>query len=84
MQEPTTVNSANEQTMQITATGAEKQCYTVMLAITANEQQLPCYVVFKCKKMAKEKFPWGLTVCVQKCGWLTEYLVDEWIRSVWF
>jgi hypothetical protein len=41
-------------------TEAKKQHCTVMLAIRANGQKLPPYVVFKCKTMAKEKFPQGV------------------------
>jgi hypothetical protein len=78
MPESTTVNSASEQT-----TEAEKESFTVMLAITADGQKLPPYVVFKRKMMEKEKFPQGIIVRVQECGWMTEDLVD-WIKSVWF
>jgi hypothetical protein len=55
MPESTTVNSANEQTVQIRTMGAEKQCCTRL----ANSQQteVASYLVFKCKMMAKEKFP---------------------------
>jgi hypothetical protein len=55
-----------------------------MLAIIADGQKLPPYVVFKCQMMAKEKFPQGIIVWVQKSGWMTEDLVDDRIKSVWF
>jgi hypothetical protein len=55
-----------------------------MLTIRANRQKLPPYVVFKCKMIAKEKFPHGIIVQVQDSGWITEDLVDDRIRSVWF
>jgi hypothetical protein len=84
MPESTTVNSASKRTEQIRTTGAKKQRCTVMLAITADGQNLPPYVVFKCKIMAKEKFPRGIIVWVQESGWKTEDLVDDWIKSVWF
>jgi hypothetical protein len=80
----TTVNSAGERTVQIRTTGAEKQRCAAMLAITAGGQKLPPYVVFKCKMIAKEKFPQGIIVWVQESGWMTEDLVDDWIKSVWF
>jgi hypothetical protein len=83
MLESTTVNSAGERTVQIRTMGAEKQCCTVMLTITANGQKLPPHVVFKHKMMAK-KFPQGIIVHVQESGWMTEDLVNDWIKSVWF
>jgi hypothetical protein len=52
MPETTTVNSASEQTVQIITMGTKKQCCTIMLAIAANRQKLPPYVVFKRKTMA--------------------------------
>jgi hypothetical protein len=55
-----------------------------MLAITADGQKLPPYVVFKRKTMAKEKFPQGIVVQVQENGWMTEDLANDWIKSVWF
>jgi hypothetical protein len=64
--------------------GAEKQHCTIMLAITADGQKLPPYVVFKYKIIAKENFPQGIIVWVQESGWMTEDLVDDWIKSVWF
>jgi hypothetical protein len=69
--------------VQIRITGAEKQRYTVMLAITADRQKLPPYVIFKCKAMAKKKFRQGIIVRVSESGWMTEDLVDDWIKSVW-
>jgi hypothetical protein len=63
---------------------AEKQHHNVMLAITADEQKLPPYVVFKCNMMAKEKFPQGITVWIQESSWMTEDLVDGWFKSAWF
>jgi hypothetical protein len=53
-------------------------------AITADGQKFPPYVVFKRKTMAKEKFPRGIIVQVQESGWMTEDLVDDWIKAVWF
>jgi hypothetical protein len=34
--------------------------------------------------MAKEEFPQEIVVRVQKSGWMTKDLVDDWIKSVWF
>jgi hypothetical protein len=83
MLEPTTFNSAGKQIAQIRSTAAEKQCYTIMLAITAGRKKPPPYVVFKCKAMAKEKFPHRITVD-QESGWMTEDLIDDWIKCIWF
>jgi hypothetical protein len=54
--------------VQIRTMGAKKQCCTIMLAIIANGQKLLPHVVFKHKMMAKEKFPQGIIVRVQKSG----------------
>jgi hypothetical protein len=54
-----------------------------MLAITANKQKLP-HVVFKCMMMAKVKFPHGIIVWFHESGWITEELIDNWLKSVWF
>jgi hypothetical protein len=84
MLESTTVNSAGKRMVQIRTMEAEKQRCIVMIAITANGQKLPPYVVFKHKTTAKEKFPQVIIVRVQESGWMTEDLVDDWIKSVWF
>jgi hypothetical protein len=34
--------------------------------------------------MAKEKFPQGIIVLIQASGWMTEGLVEDWIKSAWF
>jgi hypothetical protein len=70
--------------VRIRTTGAKKQCCTIMLAITADRQKLPPYVVFKQKTMAKEKSPQGIMVQVQESGWMTEDPVEDWIKSVRF
>jgi hypothetical protein len=74
MPESTTVNSAGKEMVQIRTMGAEKQHCTVMLAITADGQKLPPYMVFKCKFMAKDKFPQGIIVWFQESGWMSEDL----------
>jgi hypothetical protein len=84
MLESTAVNSAGELMVQVRTTGAEKKCCIIMLAITGDGQSLPPYVVFTCKSTVKEKFPCGIIVWVQEAGWMTEDLVDDWIKYVWF
>jgi hypothetical protein len=84
MLESTTVSSVGERTVQIRTTGAKKQHCTTMLAITADGQKLPPYVVFKRKTVAKEMFPQGIIVWVQESGSMTENVVDDWIKSEWF
>jgi hypothetical protein len=84
--------------VQIRTTGTEKKCCTIILAIIADKQKLPPYVVFKHKDMAKEKFQHkkmakekllhGITVLIQKSGWITEQLMtasnlygsDNWVH----
>jgi hypothetical protein len=55
-----------------------------MLATTADRHKLLPHVVFKHKTVAKEKFPQGIIVQVQGSGWMTEDIVNDWIKSVWF
>jgi hypothetical protein len=47
MPESTTINYAGKQMVQIRTMGAEKQHCMIMLAVMANGQMLPPYVVFK-------------------------------------
>jgi hypothetical protein len=69
--------------VQIKTTRAKKQHCIVMLATIAERQKLPPYVSLR-QKMAKEKFPRGIIVQFQKNGWMTEDLLEEWIKSVRF
>jgi hypothetical protein len=59
MLESTTVTSVGERTVHVGTTAAEKQRCTVMLAVTADRQKLPPYVVFKRTTM-EGKFPQGI------------------------
>jgi hypothetical protein len=34
--------------------------------------------------VAKEKFAQGIIEWVQESGWISEDLIDDWIKSVWF
>lgn len=54
-----------------------------MLAITADGQKLPPYVVLKRKTLPKEKLPQGVIVRAQEKGWMEEKLVIDWIETVW-
>ncbi|CAI7930352.1 unnamed protein product [Closterium sp. NIES-54] len=46
-------------TVHVRAAGYEKECLTVMLAVTASGLKLPLYVVFKRKTIPKVKVPRG-------------------------
>jgi hypothetical protein len=70
--------------LQIRTMDADKQCCTVMLGTITDRQKLPPYVVFKHKTMAKEFSSQGIIVWVQESGWMTEDLVDDWIKFGWF
>lgn len=54
--------------VHIRSTEAKKQCYTIMLVMTAEKSKLLPYVVFKYKTVTKEKFPWGILVWIQDRG----------------
>jgi hypothetical protein len=84
MLESTTFNFAGEPVVQVRTMGAKKQYCTIMLAITANGQKLPPYVLLKRKMMAKEKFPQGIIVWVQESCWMTDDPVHNHTKSVWF
>jgi hypothetical protein len=53
----TSIEKQGVRSVTIKTTGAEKQRYTVMLAVTADAGKLPPYVIFKRKTPPKEKFP---------------------------
>uniref|UniRef100_H9GL38 HTH CENPB-type domain-containing protein n=1 Tax=Anolis carolinensis TaxID=28377 RepID=H9GL38_ANOCA len=64
--------------------GNEKLRCTVMLAITADGNKLPPFVIFKRKTMPKRvQFPHGIHVRVQANGWMDFELMVDWIETVW-
>lgn len=79
----TTVNTKGEKTVMIRTTGCEKLRVTVMLACLADGSKLPPYVILKRKTMPKEALPKGVFVRVQENGWMTEELMNDWMKVVW-
>jgi hypothetical protein len=68
----------------ITKRGEKQTCYIVMLPAIAKGKKVPLCAVFKWKMMAEEKSHQRITVQVQvqESGWMAEYLVEDWIKSV--
>ena len=72
----------------IKTSGCEKQCVTVMLAITADGCKLPPFLIFKwktCPKIPKNEklFPDDVLIRNQEKGWMTESLMLDWLQNVW-
>ena len=80
----TTVNECGASMVQVQTAGAEKQRCTVMLAITADGHKLLPYAIFKHATLPKEKLPTGIVVRVQQNSWMTEDLIMDWLKTVWF
>ena len=64
-----TVNKKGERQIRVKSTGAEKRCFTVILACTASGVMLPPMIIFKGKRPLKKlRVPKGAVVMVQKRG----------------
>jgi hypothetical protein len=53
------------------ATGYEKMCIPVTLAILADGIKLPTYMILNSKIMPKDQLPTGITIRCQPKGWMT-------------
>jgi hypothetical protein len=83
MLESTTIEHVGKMLVQVRMTDADKQLYTMMMAITADSRKLPPFVIFRKKKFPNDKFLPGITVKVPGEGWITEKLILEWVNMVW-
>ena len=79
-----TVDVKGASTVSIKTSGAKKQHFTVILSCLADGTKLKQEVVFKRKKMPKEKLPKNIIVFVQENGWVDEGVLFGWLRNVWF
>ena len=70
--------------MCIKISGAEKAHFTVILSCLTDGTKLKPAVVFKRKKMSKEKIPKDIIVFVQEKGWVDERVLFGWSKNVWF
>ncbi|KAL1435126.1 hypothetical protein MTO96_011256 [Rhipicephalus appendiculatus] len=73
-----TVNERGARSVLVKATGAEKQRFTVMLAVTAEGRKLPPYVIFKRKTVPKANFPAGIHIRAQEKEWMSADLMADW------
>lgn len=78
-----TVNEKGARSVLVKTTGAEKQRFTVMLAIPADGRKLPPYVIFKRKTLPKANLPAGIHVRAQEKGWMSADLMADWVHTVW-
>jgi hypothetical protein len=79
-----TIDTVGSKEVKLITTGYEKQRITVMLAITADGNKLPPFLILKRKNVPKnETFPSGVIVRAQEKGWMTQELMLEWIKLVW-
>ena len=78
----TTINKKREKTILVKTTGHEKH-FTVVLACLADGTKLPPMIIFKRKRMPKDKFPPGVVIHVQEKGWMDDSGCVKWINEVW-
>ena len=64
-----TVDTVWQKTISIRTTSLEKANLTCVLAVTAEGYKLPQMIIFKRKRVLKEKFPPGIVVKVDPKGW---------------
>lgn len=64
-------------------TGMEKHRCTAMLAVMADGQKLPPYVIFERKTLPKGNCLPGVHVQVQEEEWTSADLKVDWIKTVW-
>ncbi|GAA6227792.1 uncharacterized protein LOC120489360 isoform X3, partial [Lates japonicus] len=76
-----TVNRRGESSVTLKTTGHEKTHFTCVLSCTALGEKLPLMVILKRMTMPKEKFPRKTVVKVNKKGWITESLMNEWLTE---
>ena len=68
--------------MPVKSCGAEKQSFTVVLAVAADGTKVPPKVIFKGVPRKRELVvPHPLRVSFHKKGWMDEQGVKEWIRQ---
>jgi len=68
-------NYKGESSVTLTTTGHERTHFT------ASGLKLPPMVIFKRMAMAKEKFPKGIAVKLNKKGWTIESIMKEWLNE---
>lgn len=79
-----TVNMKGAKEVKIMSAGYEKQRVTVMLCITADGNKLPPYLILNRKTIPKnEVFPKDVVVRAQKNGWMTNELMEDWVKIIW-
>ena len=78
-----TINKKGKKEVRIISTGAEKRCFTAVLACTAAGVMLPPMIIFKGKRELKKlKIPRGVVVRVQLKGWNDATLSNIWLQKV--
>lgn len=65
------------------STGNEKLRVTVMLAVVANGNKLPPYIILHRKTLPKENLPQGVIFPCNEKGWMINELTIDWLKSVW-
>ncbi|XP_046693224.1 activating transcription factor 7-interacting protein 1 isoform X2 [Silurus meridionalis] len=55
--------------------------FTCVLSCTASGEKLPPMVIFKRMTMPEDKLPRAIVVKVNKKGWMTESLMNEWLTQ---
>lgn len=78
-----TVEKKGAKSVTVKSTGNEKLRITVMLAVLADGNKLPPYVILRRKTLPKENLPQGVIFRCNEKGWMTNELMIDWLKSVW-
>lgn len=76
-----TVNKQGESTITVRTTGHERTNFTCVLGCTASGFKLSPMVIFKRMTMPREEIPSGISVKVNKKGWMMESVMKEWLQE---
>lgn len=81
----TTVWFKDPENMTVEVKGKKSICvHTTMFCITADRRKLLPYVAFKRKHVLQvAQFPDGIFVQAQEKEWMTDDLVNGWLKCVW-
>jgi hypothetical protein len=77
------VDDTGAKSVAVKTSGHEKMRVTIMLAVLADGNKLPPYVILNRKNMTKEQLPRGIIVRCQSKGWMTSDLMKDWLLVVW-
>lgn len=72
-----TLEFTGNRTVPITTCGADKQSFTVALAVKANGEKLPPKVIFKGVRQLRINLPPRMQVSPKKAGWMKKVFISS-------